>query len=325
MPKKKALAYFLISSFLFTFALSGCNQIQSTLDQDDNQATDDDQNLSTQHELTGKSYTDYYVEFAKYPISKAEPPIEEPEFTNRIVTIPEPCPEDADGPCGFDLYIVTDENWETAGSKIQTFYFEEQSATIPLYYGPFEDDLSRIIKEIKELHPDIEVGNQDQNDQDQDDQNPSTDQQSYQNDIFSISFPTNWYHTTENLHSDASINMDFFGDTEPQNSNSYYGTAGPERGTLILIYVDDISDRGYFGGLSTPDSEEETEIISKQAATKRVWKNWGDFNAKVIGYTQEIHVKGEKKYLHMEVELSGDDREQGEADFHKIIGSIKIN
>lgn len=69
-----------------------------------------------------------------------------------IDTIPDvitPCPKEPDGPCGFDLKIVATDEVNENGDP-QTFYFVEQGEAGDQYFGPFKDNLSRIIKEGKE-------------------------------------------------------------------------------------------------------------------------------------------------------------------------------
>ncbi|MFC1616084.1 hypothetical protein ACFL21_03005 [Patescibacteria group bacterium] len=310
----KTLTYFLISSSLFILTIIGCNQIQSTLEQTNNsepvQTSNQNQIPEVKHELTGKSFQEYYENYTAYYITKAQP-----EFTNKVLTLPQivsPCPEEPDGPCSFDLYIVAPENWEESGDQIQTFYLEEQSAAMPAYHGPFQDDLSRIVEEAKQFDLEniitFDIGTE----------------QLFENDIFQLNYPQEWYHTTEHLLGTDSVDMEFFGNTEPFNGNNYFGMAGRDSGTLVLVYIDKTSNRGYFGGLSTPDIETKPQLHFDKSATKRIWNNFGDMDAKIISYIQEIQINGEKKYLHLEVELSGETREQGEEDFEKIVSSIKL-
>ncbi len=63
-----------------------------------------------------------------------------------ITTVGVLCPENPDGPCGFDLIIVSK---ETLHSGIQEFYFAYMGGVGYNYFGPFTDDLERLVDESK--------------------------------------------------------------------------------------------------------------------------------------------------------------------------------
>lgn len=58
------------------------------------------------------------------------------------------CPKNADGPCGFDLLILSK---ESVNSGIQEFYLAQAGGAGYSYYGPFSDDLKRIVDESKTI------------------------------------------------------------------------------------------------------------------------------------------------------------------------------
>jgi len=58
------------------------------------------------------------------------------------------CPENADGPCGFDLLILSK---ESVSSGVQEFYLAQEGGAGYSYYGPFSDDLKRIVDESKTI------------------------------------------------------------------------------------------------------------------------------------------------------------------------------
>jgi len=68
---------------------------------------------------------------------------EELEF-NELAVVEIECPEDADGPCGGDLLILSKEPL-TSGD--QEFYFAHEGGAGYTYYGPFTDDLEAIVAE----------------------------------------------------------------------------------------------------------------------------------------------------------------------------------
>lgn len=56
------------------------------------------------------------------------------------------CPENADGPCGGDLLILSQESLHSGN---QEFYFAQAGGAGYTYYGPFSDDLERLVEESK--------------------------------------------------------------------------------------------------------------------------------------------------------------------------------
>ena len=58
------------------------------------------------------------------------------------------CPENADGPCGGDLLILSQ---EPLHSGDQEFYFAQAGGAGYTYYGPFSDDLERLVEESKTI------------------------------------------------------------------------------------------------------------------------------------------------------------------------------
>ncbi len=65
-----------------------------------------------------------------------------------IATVKVACPEDADGPCGFDLLIISKESLH---SGRQEFYLAQAGGAGYTYYGPFSDDLKRLVEESKTI------------------------------------------------------------------------------------------------------------------------------------------------------------------------------
>ncbi|PIR55108.1 hypothetical protein COU74_02915 [Candidatus Peregrinibacteria bacterium CG10_big_fil_rev_8_21_14_0_10_36_19] len=58
------------------------------------------------------------------------------------------CPENADGPCGGDLLILSQESLHSGN---QEFYFAQAGGAGYTYYGPFSDDLKRLVEESKTI------------------------------------------------------------------------------------------------------------------------------------------------------------------------------
>lgn len=58
------------------------------------------------------------------------------------------CPENADGPCGGDLLILSQESLHSGN---QEFYFGHAGGAGYTYYGPFLDDLERLVEESKTI------------------------------------------------------------------------------------------------------------------------------------------------------------------------------
>lgn len=58
------------------------------------------------------------------------------------------CPENADGPCGGDLFILSK---DALHSGSQEFYLAQAGGAGYSYYGPFSDDLQRIVNESKTI------------------------------------------------------------------------------------------------------------------------------------------------------------------------------
>ncbi len=56
------------------------------------------------------------------------------------------CPENPDGPCGGDLLILSKESLHSGD---QEFYLEQAGGAGYTYFGPFTDDLERIVAESK--------------------------------------------------------------------------------------------------------------------------------------------------------------------------------
>lgn len=56
------------------------------------------------------------------------------------------CPKDADGPCGGDLLIVSK---SAVQSGSQEFYLAQEGGAGYDYFGPFNDNLTRLVNESK--------------------------------------------------------------------------------------------------------------------------------------------------------------------------------
>ena len=130
MKMKKNLSLVVLIFVLLGMSLSACKL-----------------SIEEPEDLQGKSFQTYFENREKFRIGL-------PDLKNRILTVKniiDPCPPEPEGPCGFDLYITADENWEEKGEELQEFYLEDQSATERIFYGPFEDNLMRIVEEAGEM------------------------------------------------------------------------------------------------------------------------------------------------------------------------------
>ncbi|MBT3864818.1 hypothetical protein HOE67_00550 [Candidatus Peregrinibacteria bacterium] len=78
----------------------------------------------------------------------------------QISAIETECPEDADGPCGADILILSAEEF---GPDVQEFYLAEEGGAGYSYYGPFTDDLSELIENATvTFQPEISQEEQDE-------------------------------------------------------------------------------------------------------------------------------------------------------------------
>jgi hypothetical protein len=94
-----------------------------------------------------KTFMEYYTErdqFLNNSMSKAPAEL----GLKEIVKVEIACPEDADGPCGGFLEIVSA---SILGSGNQEFYLAEEGGAGYSYYGPFTDDLQRIVSESQAI------------------------------------------------------------------------------------------------------------------------------------------------------------------------------
>ncbi|MBD3311433.1 MAG: hypothetical protein GF349_02980 [Candidatus Magasanikbacteria bacterium] len=64
------------------------------------------------------------------------------------------CPENPDGPCGGNLLILSQKSLH---SGIQEFYFAQAGGAGYTYYGPFFDDLERLVEESKSIESLTEI------------------------------------------------------------------------------------------------------------------------------------------------------------------------
>jgi len=79
-----------------------------------------------------------------------------PSYLEKIYTLKNDgssCPKNSEGVtgCDLDMYILAKSGWEEKGNEGQLFFLERQSAAMPQYFGPFKDNLERIMKEAKEF------------------------------------------------------------------------------------------------------------------------------------------------------------------------------
>jgi len=58
------------------------------------------------------------------------------------------CSKNPDGACGLPIGILANANWELKNTD-QTFYLMEETQNGPIYFGPFKDNVKRIIEEGK--------------------------------------------------------------------------------------------------------------------------------------------------------------------------------
>lgn len=65
-----------------------------------------------------------------------------------IATVAVDCPVNADGPCGFDLLILS---LEPLNEGQQEFYLAQAGGVRYSYYGPFFDDLTRLVNEANTI------------------------------------------------------------------------------------------------------------------------------------------------------------------------------
>jgi hypothetical protein len=94
-----------------------------------------------------KSLAGYYKTRNQYLDSSMMKTPEESGF-KELATVKIACPEDADGPCGFDLLILSKESLR---SGEQEFYLAQAGGAGYSYYGPFTDDLERIVDESQTI------------------------------------------------------------------------------------------------------------------------------------------------------------------------------
>lgn len=95
------------------------------------------------HPLYGASFETYVSDMMLYTTQEPEDLV----LVREVPGVVSPCLIVTEGPCGLDLGIWASADWESKGSEIQTFYFTTTAGGPLGYYGPFEDDLSRIYQE----------------------------------------------------------------------------------------------------------------------------------------------------------------------------------
>ena len=95
-----------------------------------------------------KSFVEYYTTRDQFLNNTLTKKPEELGFIE-MAKVKIACPENADGPCGGDLLVLSK---ESARSDNQEFYLAQAGGTGYSYYGPFTDDLQRIINESKTIH-----------------------------------------------------------------------------------------------------------------------------------------------------------------------------
>jgi hypothetical protein len=94
-----------------------------------------------------KTFMDYYTgrdQFLNNSMSKTPAEL----GLKEIAKIEIACPEDADGPCGGSLEVVSA---SVLGMGNQEFYLAEEGGAGYSYYGPFMDDLQRIVSESQSI------------------------------------------------------------------------------------------------------------------------------------------------------------------------------
>ena len=97
--------------------------------------------------LTGKRISEYIDQMGEYQVDNVEGDYIYVYIAEGVLS---PCQEGADGPCGFDLYVYAPKNW-SVNEQDNTFYLVENAATGRKFYGPFYDDIERIIDELKAI------------------------------------------------------------------------------------------------------------------------------------------------------------------------------
>ena len=103
--------------------------------------------------VSTKTFVDYYTTRDQFLDSSMRKTPTELDL-KEIAKIEIACPENADGPCGGFLEIVSS---STLGSGNQEFYLAQEGGAGYSYYGPFTDDLNRIVNEAKQSEPLKEV------------------------------------------------------------------------------------------------------------------------------------------------------------------------
>ncbi len=126
-----------LALIVFTVAaIAGCGQ---STPQEDNKTSE-------------KSFTEYYETRFEHETLGAnnEFLMKTPEELgfNELKSVKVTCPEEMDGPCGGDLLILSKEALKPGE---QEFYFAQAGGAGYTYYGPFTDDLNRIIEESKTI------------------------------------------------------------------------------------------------------------------------------------------------------------------------------
>ena len=67
----------------------------------------------------------------------------------QVANVKTECPINFDGPCGFDLLILSKE--DIAEDGMQEFYLAMPGGAYYTYYGPFTDNLKMIVEESNQI------------------------------------------------------------------------------------------------------------------------------------------------------------------------------
>lgn len=106
--------------------------------------------------LGDKSFKDY---FALREDFEYDDPMRGKDVVYAAEGVGTPCIEYTQESCGFEVAIIADADWESSLEKSQKFFIREDSVAGHYYYGPFEDNLEKLIQGLKEMEEELKRGN----------------------------------------------------------------------------------------------------------------------------------------------------------------------
>jgi hypothetical protein len=95
--------------------------------------------------LTGSSFSVYLNRRTEFGFLDPVTYVEAGSVNN--VTVP--CANDASKICKVDFKILAEPDWKAKNNESQYFFFQEQEEDSVKYFGPFQDDLKRLLEESK--------------------------------------------------------------------------------------------------------------------------------------------------------------------------------